>query len=110
MQRDQSLYPRVSYILQLLVVRTVEVRFIRTQPRRAPRNVPYFFQLWHLRFKRCLQFKWISRELSIEILQGKRFTCSLNGELYIPVCSKPQGSELTVNAAVRKKCIMITKQ
>ena len=76
--RNQSLYPRVAYILQLLVIRRVHVSLMRIQPRRPPTDLPNLLQLLVVRLERRPLLKWISRKLRRQRIQCQRFARRLN--------------------------------
>ena len=99
----------ISQILQLLIIRTIHVGFIRTQPGCSPSYLQYILQIFILRcHKTGFSYKRISRISAIQILNDKRFIFRLNPYIHISPSTPPQISILPVIPTVTYYFILVT--
>src|SRR5258705_9078508 len=107
-ERDQTLYARIAYILELLPIRCVHVRLERADARAVPVQAPHVGEPGEIAGEASALDKGIGGEDSVEIVHAQRFVRRRDVHLYVSEGAPVQRREATSRPAVGKEDVVHT--
>ena len=98
-ERHERLDARVAHVLELLVVRRVEVGLERAEARHAPVHLPHVREPRQVAREACLLLEREGREDPVKVVDDQRLVPGLDIELHVAVRPEPEALEAAVHAA-----------
>ena len=107
-ERDERLDAGVADVLELLVVRAVEVVLTGAEAGRAPAHFPDFFVRGVAAAEKSRFLERVAVGHAVEVFQHERFAAGFDVELQEAPGAEPQRAEQTPPAAVGREAILHT--
>ena len=105
-KRNQRLDTRVADVLQPLVIRTVDVGFGGTEPRRPPADLPDLGQRGIIARKCAVFTERIPSGLAAEVVDRQRFRAGFDAQLDVAIGAVIECREPALGPAVRQEAVL----
>ena len=107
-ERDQRLDASIAHVLELLVVRRIEIRLPCAEPRAAPVDLPHVREPGEIAVEPSDQLERIAHEDAVQVVYADSFVSCLDLELHVAVGSEPERLEAATLAAIEVKLVTDT--